>query len=73
MDCALKLLLSSDFVDFDVKILFYGTLAYKRERTGVLGPLLNTHPLALQHLMPVLMNFYVGTWDRSPHWHVAES
>jgi hypothetical protein len=45
----------------DVKILFYGTLAYKRERTGVLGPLLNSNPLALQHLMSILMNFYVGT------------
>ena len=33
---------------------------YGRERNGVLGNLLNTHPLALKHLMPALMNFYIG-------------
>ena len=33
---------------------------YGRERNGVLGNLLNTHPLALEHLMPALMNFYIG-------------
>jgi hypothetical protein len=35
-------------------------LGYGRERNGVLGNLLNTHPLALKHLMAALMNFYIG-------------
>jgi ubiquitin conjugation factor E4 B len=33
---------------------------YGRERLGVLGTLLNTHPMALKHLMPALMHFYIG-------------
>ena len=33
---------------------------YGRERNGILGNLLNTHPLALKHLMPTLMHFYIG-------------
>ena len=33
---------------------------YGRERLGVLGNLLNTHPMALKHLMPALMHFYIG-------------
>ena len=43
-----------------VQILFFGTLSYGRERLGVLGAELNSHPLALKHLMPALMSFYVG-------------
>jgi len=41
------------------EILFMSILGYGRERNGVLGNLLNTHPLALKHLMPALMNFYI--------------
>lgn len=33
---------------------------YGRERNGILGNLLNTHPMALKHLMPALMHFYIG-------------
>lgn len=33
---------------------------YGRERNGVLGNMLNTHPLALRHLMSSLMHFYIG-------------
>ena len=32
---------------------------YGREKYGVLGNMLNTHPLALKHLMPALMHFYI--------------
>ncbi|CAE7116128.1 unnamed protein product [Rhizoctonia solani] len=39
--------------------LFYGSLQFGRERDGVLGALFNSHPLALQHLLPALMWFYV--------------
>jgi ubiquitin conjugation factor E4 B len=31
-----------------------------REWNGILGNLLNTHPLALKYLMAALMNFYIG-------------
>jgi len=40
-------------------VLFMGIWGYGRERHGILGNLLNTHALALKHLMPALMNFYV--------------
>ena len=33
---------------------------YGRERNGILGNLLNTHPMALKYLMPALMHFYIG-------------
>ncbi|KAF7987086.1 hypothetical protein HWV62_255 [Athelia sp. TMB] len=39
--------------------LFYGILGYGNERNGILGNLLNTHPMALKHLMPALMQFYI--------------
>ena len=45
-----------------VQMLFFGILGYGNERTGVLGNTLNSHPLALKHLMSSLMSFYVGTW-----------
>lgn len=35
--------------------------SYGRERNGILGNLLNTHPLALKHLMSAMMHFYIGT------------
>ena len=50
-------------------MLFFGILGYGHERTGVLGHTLNSHPLALKHLMSSLMSFYVGepaqTWSIS--------
>jgi ubiquitin conjugation factor E4 B len=44
----------------DSQMLFFGILGYGHERTGVLGGTLNSHPIALKHLMPALMSFYVG-------------
>ncbi|TFK52628.1 hypothetical protein OE88DRAFT_1628311 [Heliocybe sulcata] len=41
------------------EVLFFGILGYRGERTGVLGGTLNSHPLALKHLMPALMHFYI--------------
>ncbi|KZT25406.1 hypothetical protein NEOLEDRAFT_1133784 [Neolentinus lepideus HHB14362 ss-1] len=41
------------------EILFFGILGYRGERTGVLGGTLNSHPLALKHVMPALMHFYI--------------
>jgi len=39
--------------------LFYGILQYGNDRNGILGNILNTHPIALKHLMPALMHFYI--------------
>ncbi|TRM64104.1 ubiquitin elongating factor core-domain-containing protein [Schizophyllum amplum] len=39
--------------------LFMGLWGYGRERGGVLGTLLNSHPKALKHLMPAMMHFYI--------------
>jgi hypothetical protein len=33
---------------------------YGRERNGILGNMLNTHPVALRHVMPAMMHFYIG-------------
>ncbi|KAF7365176.1 U-box domain-containing protein [Mycena venus] len=47
-------------------VLFFGIWGYGRERNGLLGNMLNTHPMALRHLMPALTHFYIGgsRWSR---------
>ncbi|KAF4577224.1 hypothetical protein EYR36_005211 [Pleurotus pulmonarius] len=40
-------------------VLFMAIWPYGRERNGILGSMLNTHPMALKHLMPALMHFYI--------------
>ncbi|KAJ3542484.1 hypothetical protein NMY22_g3494 [Coprinellus aureogranulatus] len=40
-------------------VLFMSTRYYGRERHGVLGNMLNSHPLALKHLIPALTHFYI--------------
>lgn len=42
------------------KVLFMSIWGYGRERHGILGNMLNTDRLALKHLMPALMHFYIG-------------
>ncbi|KAI8084119.1 ubiquitin elongating factor core-domain-containing protein [Gilbertella persicaria] len=42
-----------------VEILFFFTYPIARGVPGELENILNSHPLALQHLVPSLMNFYV--------------
>ncbi|KAI0770227.1 ubiquitin elongating factor core-domain-containing protein [Fomes fomentarius] len=41
-----------------VEVLFYGTYNWGEHRS-VLTTLFNTHPVALKHLMPALMGFYI--------------
>jgi ubiquitin conjugation factor E4 B len=41
------------------EVLTMGIWGYGRERNGILGSLLNSHPVALKHLMPALMHFYI--------------
>lgn len=57
--------------------LFYGILGYGQERNGALGNILNTHPMALKHLMPALMHFYIGMcivtfWSSNRIWFQEE-
>ncbi|KDR82849.1 hypothetical protein GALMADRAFT_238456 [Galerina marginata CBS 339.88] len=40
-------------------VLFMSIWGYGRERNGILGNMLNTHPMALKHVMPALMHFYI--------------
>ncbi|PPQ91665.1 hypothetical protein CVT25_012878 [Psilocybe cyanescens] len=40
-------------------VLFMSIWGYGRERNGILGNMLNSHPLALKNLMPALMHFYI--------------
>ncbi|KAH0586206.1 hypothetical protein H2248_007462 [Termitomyces sp. 'cryptogamus'] len=40
-------------------LLFMSVWGYGYEKHGVLGNLLNTHQVALEHLMPALMHFYI--------------
>ncbi|KAJ7095825.1 ubiquitin elongating factor core-domain-containing protein [Mycena belliarum] len=40
-------------------VLFFGIWGYGRERNGLLGNMLNSHPMALKHLMPALTHFYI--------------
>jgi len=41
------------------EVVFYGVLPYGHERGGILGGTLNSHPLALKHLIPALTQFYI--------------
>ncbi|KAF9586088.1 hypothetical protein BGW38_009841 [Lunasporangiospora selenospora] len=51
-----------------VEVLFYMTLPYRGvPNDDRLGIKLNTHPLALKHLVPALMNFYVEVENTGRH------
>ncbi|KAH9947558.1 ubiquitin elongating factor core-domain-containing protein [Amylocystis lapponica] len=41
-----------------VEALFYASLSWGN-RPSILGPILNTHPMALKYLIPALMHFYI--------------
>ncbi|KAK9472807.1 ubiquitin elongating factor core-domain-containing protein [Dipodascopsis tothii] len=42
-----------------VEVLFYGTLRQRDNRNGYLSDIVNSAPLALEHLFHVLMSFYI--------------
>ncbi|CAG8606478.1 30901_t:CDS:10, partial [Racocetra persica] len=48
-----------------VEILFYFT--FRNDREGGIVDLLNSHPLALNHLLPALMSFYVEVEQTGVH------
>ncbi|KAG2129448.1 ubiquitin elongating factor core-domain-containing protein [Suillus clintonianus] len=39
--------------------VFYGVLPYGHDRHGILGNILNAHPVALKNLIPALTHFYI--------------
>ncbi|OAX40417.1 hypothetical protein K503DRAFT_791386 [Rhizopogon vinicolor AM-OR11-026] len=39
--------------------IFYGVLPYGNDRHRILGNTLNSHPIALKHLIPALTHFYI--------------
>ena len=41
------------------QILYCACFTY-RGQTSLLGPMLNSHPVALKYLMPALTHFYIG-------------
>ncbi|KAI8636432.1 ubiquitin elongating factor core-domain-containing protein [Parasitella parasitica] len=48
-----------------VEILFFFTYPIAKGVPGELESILNSHPLALQHLVPSLMNFYVAEVEQT--------
>jgi len=50
-----------------VQTLFYGTLPYGNQNSGLLGGILNSHLLALKHLMSCLVAFYIEVESTGTH------
>lgn len=49
------------------EILFYNVLPFGHSKTGVVGDIINFHPLALQHLVPSLMSFWIEAESTGSH------
>ncbi|UZJ56824.1 hypothetical protein CBS101457_006144 [Exobasidium rhododendri] len=49
------------------EILFYNVLPFGHSTTGVVGDLINYHPLALKHLVPALMSFWIEAESTGSH------
>ncbi|EST09288.1 U box domain protein [Kalmanozyma brasiliensis GHG001] len=49
------------------EILFYNVIPFGRRTNGVLSDTLNIHGLALQHLVPALMNFWIEAENTGSH------
>lgn len=49
------------------EILFYNVIPWGRHTNGVLSDTLNIHALALQHLVPALMNFWIEAENTGSH------
>ncbi|MCO5585316.1 hypothetical protein L7F22_039249 [Adiantum nelumboides] len=50
-----------------VEILFYNVLPFGQASSGVVGDLINFHPLALEHLVPALMSFWIEAESTGSH------
>lgn len=62
-------------------VLFLGIWGYGRERSGVLGTMLNSDKMALKWLMPALMHFYIEVeqtgassqfYDKFSEWDLCD-
>jgi hypothetical protein len=51
------------FILRTLQILFCSCFTY-RGQSGLIGPLLNSHPVALKHLMRALTYFYIGSSEK---------
>ncbi|KAJ1025115.1 hypothetical protein NDA16_002621 [Ustilago loliicola] len=49
------------------EILFYNVIPWGRHTNGILSDTLNIHGLALQHLVPALMNFWIEAENTGSH------
>ncbi|CBQ69151.1 related to UFD2-ubiquitin fusion degradation protein [Sporisorium reilianum SRZ2] len=49
------------------EILFYNVMPFGRHTNGVLSDTLNIHALALQHLVPALMSFWIEAENTGSH------
>ncbi|SPO30953.1 related to UFD2 - ubiquitin fusion degradation protein [Ustilago trichophora] len=49
------------------EILFYNVIPWGRHTNGILSDTLNIHRLALQHLVPALMNFWIEAENTGSH------
>ncbi|KAK0566074.1 Ubiquitin conjugation factor E4 [Tilletia horrida] len=49
------------------EIIFYNVMPYGHLSTGALGETINYHPLALRHLVPAMMSFWVEAESTGSH------
>lgn len=49
------------------EILFYNVLPFGNATSGIVGDVINFHPLALQHLVPALMSFWIEAESTGSH------
>jgi ubiquitin conjugation factor E4 B len=49
------------------EIMWWNVIPFGYSQTGILGDVINFHPLALQHLVPALMSFWVEAESTGSH------
>lgn len=49
------------------EIMWWNVIPYGYSKTGILGDVINLHPLALQHLVPACMSFWVEAESTGSH------
>ncbi|KAE8223354.1 hypothetical protein CF319_g3599 [Tilletia indica] len=49
------------------EIIFYNVMPYGHMSTGALGETINFHPLALRHLVPAMMSFWIEAESTGSH------
>lgn len=49
------------------EILYFNVLPFRGASSGIIGDLINVHPLAIQHLVPALMSFWIEAESTGSH------